>query len=114
MKTIRLKIDMEYGQREPVEFIVRRIEKPQVRESTDGTKKEICTEYLSADGQRVGHTEQWSSDQPDSPVYSSLQPLSEPDFKPGPVGKIARDVERPLTLDQALAHSRPPQKGWVD
>lgn len=114
METIKLNIDMEYGRREPVEFRGKIHERPIPQQNVDGTRRERCTVYLS-NGQRIGHIEQWSDDQPDSPVHSSLQSFSEPDLPSVPVDDktIDPDFEQPLTLGQALAYSCPPQGKWL-
>jgi len=116
MATIRLNSDMEYGRREPVEFIGERVTTPVVNKSADGTRREIYAEYSSEDGHHVRYIEQWRDDQLSNPVCSSLQLISEAEVEPWPiVDKTTNpNFKPPLTLDQALTYSRLPQSGWLD
>ena len=116
MALIKLNIDMEYGRREPVEFVGKEVATPVVKRNFDGTKGETYTEYWSKDGHHVAYLRQWRSDKQDDPVRSSLKILNEPDVEPWPIEDKTVDphLRQPLTLDQALTYSQSPLKGWLD
>lgn len=106
------RVDTVYGQRK-VEFTGVKLGTRTAKNPNDDTRGATQIQYCVKDEQYIKYLIQWK-DRQDNPIRCSLTAITEPDFLPPPVEVGEPDRGRPLTLDEALTLSLPPQSGWLD